>query len=160
MTLFALLSEIPFDLVFAGKAFYWGYQNVMITLLIGMLTMYGCKVLEEKISNKAGCIVACGGCFVLGALLADLLKTDYGARGILPILVLYFLRRYKPLQILGGALSFYWEFPAPLSFLFISCYNGKRGMRMKYFFYLFYPVHLLILYLICIALGMGAVPVV
>ena len=30
--LFAFISEIPFDLAFAGKAFHWCYQNVMFTL--------------------------------------------------------------------------------------------------------------------------------
>ncbi len=160
MTAFALLSEIPFDLVFAGEAFYWGYQNVMITLLIGMLTMYGCKVIEEKISNKVGQVGAWGVCFVLGAVLAEFLKTDYGAKGIIPIMVLYFLRHFKVYQMLGGALSFIWEIPAPLAFLFIGFYNGKRGMKMKYFFYLFYPLHLFLLYLISYAMGLGAIPVV
>lgn len=160
MALFALMSEIPFDLVFTGKLFYWGYQNVMITLLIGMLAMYGCKVIEEKLSNEVGRLVAWAGCFALGALVAELLKTDYGAKGIIPIMVLYFLRHFKWYQLLGGALSFYWEFPAPLSFLFIGFYNGKRGMKMKYFFYLFYPLHLFVLYLICKWMGLGAIPVV
>ncbi len=160
MTLFALLAEIPFDLVFAGKTFYWGYQNVMITLLIGMFTMYGCKVIEEKVPGKVGRFVACGACFVAGAVVADFLKTDYGARGIIPIMVLYFLRHFKVYQMIGGAISFVWELPASLSFLFIGFYNGKRGMRMKYFFYLFYPLHLFLLYLICMAMGLGSIPVV
>lgn len=160
MALFALLSEIPFDLVFAGEAFYWEYQNVMITLLIGMLTMYGCKVIEEKLLNRAGGFVAWAACFALGAVVAELLKTDYGAKGIIAIMVLYFLRNFKLYQMIGGALSFIWEMPAPLSFLFIGLYNGKRGMKMKYFFYLFYPLHLFLLYLICLAMGLGSIPVV
>lgn len=160
MALFALLSEIPFDLVFAATPVYWGYQNVMITLLIGMLAMYGCKIIEEKIPDKMGQFVACCACFAVGAAVAEFLKVDYGAKGILPIMVLYLLRHFKLYQMLGGALSFVWELPAPLSFLFISCYNGKRGMKMKYFFYLFYPAHLLVLYLICLAMGLGAIPVV
>lgn len=160
MASFALLAEIPFDLVFATSPVFWGYQNVMITLLIGMLTMYGCRVLEEKIPNKVGQFVAWGGCFALGAIVAELLKTDYGAKGIIPIMVLYLLRHFKLYQMIGGALSFIWEIPAPLSFLFIGFYNGKRGMKMKYFFYLFYPLHLIILYLICYAMGLGAIPVV
>lgn len=160
MTLFALLSEIPFDLIFSGELIYWGYQNVMITLLIGMLTMYGCKVIEEKIPDRVGQFVAWGACFAAGAVVAELLKTDYGAKGIIPIMVLYFLRHFKLYQMIGGALSFVWELPAPLAFLFIGFYNGKRGMRMKYFFYLFYPVHLLLLYLICMVLGLASIPVV
>lgn len=160
MSFFALLSEVPFDLVFAGELVYWEYQNVMITLLIGMFTMYVCRIMEEKIQNKAGRLVAWGVCVAAGAVVAELLHTDYGAKGIIPIMILYFLRNYKPYQMVGGALSFVWEIPAPLAFLFIGFYNGKRGMKMKYFFYLFYPVHLFVLYLICRALGLAGIPVV
>lgn len=160
MAIFALLSEIPFDLVFAATPVFWGYQNVMITLFIGMLTMYGCKIIEEKIPDKVGRFVAWGVCFALGAIVAEFLKVDYGAKGIIPIMALYFLRHFKLYQMIGGALSFVWEFPAPLSFLFISCYNGERGMKLKYFFYLFYPVHLLLLHFICYAMGLGGIAVV
>lgn len=160
MTLFALLSEIPFDLVFSGKVVAWEYQNVMITLLIGMFTMYGCKMIEDKIQNNMSRFVLCGVFFAVGAMVAELLKTDYGAKGIIPIMILYFLRQYKPYQLIGGAVSFVWELPAPLAFLFVGFYNGERGMKMKYFFYLFYPLHLFVLYLICLAMGLAGIAVV
>lgn len=172
MTLFALLSEVPFDLVFAGQPIYWGYQNVMVTLLIAMFTMYGCKLFIEVVGKKIGqtekgktwlfpaIIVIYVLCTLSGALVADLLQTDYGGKGIVPIMVIYFLRFDKTAQVIGGACSFYWELPAPLAFLPVWLYNGKRGMNMKYFFYLFYPVHLFILYLICWYMGLGAVSVV
>ncbi len=172
MSLFALITEVPFDLIFAAKPVYWGYQNVMITLLIGLLTMWGCKVLVglvfkvmEKTENRKKWLLPLifaiyGVCTLLGAWIAEFIKCDYGAKGVIPIMVIYFLRFYKPAQMIGGAVSFYWELPAPASFLAVWLYNGERGMKMKYFFYLFYPVHLLILYLICVVMGLGNIPVI
>jgi hypothetical protein len=87
-----------------------------------------------------------------GMGLAWLLKTDYSYHGILLIAILYFFRYYPALQTLGGCISLLWEAPACLAFIPINMYNGQRGLSLKYFFYLFYPVHLLILAVIRITL--------
>lgn len=155
MAVFALVTEIPFDLAFAGRPFYWGYQNVMFTLLIGLLVMWGMSAVEKKgfaawLTWLCNLLVAAA-----GAVLASLMETDYGAIGVVCIVVLYVFRRKKPLQIAAGCVAFLWEITAPLAFIFIGFYNGKRGWRMKYLFYAFYPVHLFLLYLISAAMGLG-----
>jgi hypothetical protein len=79
-----------------------------------------------------------------------LLKFDYRHRGIALILLLYLLRFDRKVQVLGGALFMsVWELPAVLSFFpLIYLYNGKRGFQMKYFFYLYYPLHLTVIYVL------------
>lgn len=150
MALFAILTEVPFDLAFAGKAVYWDYQNVMLTLLIGMLTMWGCDLTEKYFAEKKPLLVSgwviCTG---LGMLAAYLMQTDYDAKGIICIMALYFFRHNRLWQCMAGAVSLVWEAEAMISFLFLYIYNGQRGKQMKYFFYLFYPLHLLVLYGIC-----------
>lgn len=156
----ALVSEIPFDLAFTGKFFYWDYQNVMFTLFWGLAAMYICNGIGQKTDNRllrwSGMIVT----WLFAMCAAELMLTDYGAKGVFCIGVLYLLRYAGWKQIVGGALAFCWEIPAPISFLFIALYNGKKGASLKGFFYAFYPVHLLVLYLISLALGMGNIPVI
>ena len=160
MLLFAFISEIPFDLAFAGKMFHWGYQNVMFTLFWGLLAMYVSHAVELKtdkwfIKWPGTAIV-----WLIAAGAAEWMLTDYGAKGVGCICVLYLLRNVRGLQLLGGAAAFTWELPAPISFLFIALYNGRKGVSIKHFFYAFYPVHLLILYIISAVLGMGGIAVI
>lgn len=154
--IFALISEVPFDLAFAGKFFYMDYQNVFFTLFIGLLVMIAYRAIEEKISCTKGIkIFLYVLALVAGAVLAQILMTDYAAIGIVCIMVLYIFRKKRTNQLLAGSLVFMWEVPAPFAFIPIACYNGKRGLKMKYFFYLFYPVHLFILYLIAHFMGLA-----
>lgn len=87
-----------------------------------------------------------------GIILADFLMTDYGGVGVLTIVIMYLLRERKTSSIGWGValLTIYnpIEFTAFLDVPLVSKYNGERGLKIKYFFYIFYPAHLLILYLI------------
>ena len=156
----AVISEIPFNLAFRGKIFDASYQNVFVTLLLGLLMIWGMEAVREhflavyrkKESKEAGAyrviIPADAAVFVAAAFAAELLRCDYGAKGIIAVGLLYAFRTDKAKQMIAGCAAFFWEFTAMFSFIFIGCYNGKRGIRLKYVFYIFYPAHLLILYLI------------
>lgn len=143
---FSLISEIPFDLAIKQEVFYFGHQNVFFTLWIGLLVMVGMRYIEKKktlsISMRYLGEVAV---VVAGMVLAYLLKTDYDWFGVFVIALLYFFRLDKKQQTLSGCIAFCWEITAPLAFIPIYHYNGKRGSDFKYVFYIFYPVHLLIL---------------
>ena len=156
---FALISEIPFNLALTSKVMEFQYQNVYFTLLIGLLMMAFDKI-EKTEWIKPAKLLLCGVSLVAGAALAEFLRTDYGATGVICILVLYIFHNQKTLQIIAGCVSFLWETTAPFAFIPIAFYNGKRGLQLKYIFYIFYPLHLLILYLICVYLGIASTPAV
>lgn len=164
--LFALISEIPFDLCFNGKVLEFGYQNVFFTLFLGLLTMIAFDWIAKKewaaqaALNRVVKVVFSAAALAVGAGVAHFLKTDYAAKGVLCIMALYLFRRKKPLQIAAGCVAFLWEVTAPLAFIPIGFYNGERGLKMKYFFYAFYPVHLLLIWLVSMLMGMGWVAVV
>jgi len=84
------------------------------------------------------------------AVTAHLLNTDYGAIGVMLIFILYQTRDERKRQAVLGAVAMCYEITAPIAFLLTYYYNGKRKQRRlevaKYFFYAFYPIHLLILY--------------
>lgn len=90
---------------------------------------------------------------LLGAGLASLLHTDYGAVGVLLIVLFYCFRKHRLLaSFLGWGLlsaTLYLESYSFPAFLLCFFYNGKRGFlrgRAKYLFYFFYPLHLLLIY--------------
>lgn len=154
MFVFVLAAELPFDMAFAGQVLYWNYQSVMLTLLIGLVTMFVCKKWEEmcqddEVLRMLGILA----CTAAGMALAYYLKTDYSDKGVLSIMTFYYFRREKNVKLLAGALTFCWEPWALLAFPLLWLYNGQRGMKIKYLFYTFYPLHLLLLYLIAIIQG-------
>ena len=167
---FACISEIPFDLAIQGKWWVYSYNNVFFTLALGLLAIWGLSYVEkfyefwvekqwEPILGRililsAGLIIIVG----CGAFADMVLFTDYGLGGVVAIVVLYLLRGQRMiafaasvlvLSVITGdteilALAMLWP---------IMNYDGSRGKNMKYVFYAFYPVHLLVLALICMELG-------
>jgi hypothetical protein len=160
--LFALISEIPFDLAFSAEILEVQYQNVFFTLLIGLITVMAFHAAEEKKEwNPVVRVVLLALIVAAGMGIALFLKTDYDAKGVMAILLLYVFRKKRSMQILAGCLFFsWWELPALAAFFLLACYNGTRGLRMKYFFYVFYPAHLLLLYAVCLLMGTAGIPAV
>lgn len=151
--LFALLSELPFDLAFS-QGNMLKYQNVFFTLFLGSLVLWGLEFLNRhKIRGGWNVYFFAPLVVIAGALAAYWLNTDYSYWGILLISIFYFLKSQRVMAGIVGFLIMCWESACFPAFLLIQCYNGKRGMRLKYFFYIFYPAHLLILYFIARLLG-------
>ena len=83
----------------------------------------------------------------VSAAAAELLQTDYGASGVLLIFILYKMRADRFMQCVFGGAVMSWEITAPIAFVLLYKYNGIRRQKyLKYFFYAFYPAHLLLLY--------------
>lgn len=160
--LFALVSEVPFDLGFTGSPFYPEYQNVFFTLFIGLLVMIGFRLTEERTEgNRVLRVLLSLLILAAGAGAAQLLKTDYAAVGVLTIAVMYLCRRKKMLEAGLGCAVLTVMNPIEITAFFVMIpvymYNGKRGWNIKWFFYAFYPLHILLLYGIACALGLGQV---
>ncbi len=141
---FAIISEIPFNLFVSGKIFNLNSQNVFFTLFLGFLALY---ILENIKTDTEKTI------YVFGVVVLSLLiKGDYGARGVILIVLLYFFKNQLPfasvlsLGLLSGGV------PAWCAFVPINMYNGERGFIKgrvaKYAFYAFYPIHLFIMFAI------------
>lgn len=165
MFVFAIISEIPFDLCFnisknkllGGQFIEFGYQNVFFTLFIGLLVIIGIK--EISCQNWNNLLKGlCKAFFIAaGALLAWVLKTDYSVMGVIAIAVMYIWKErrgvgsfFMCIVLLAGNLLEFAAFPAIIP---ISMYNGRKGISCKWLFYVFYLVHLFILWAICMFCG-------
>lgn len=158
MLTFAIISEIPFDLAFSRNAFDWTHQNVIFTLLIAGLTIFAMDNIWKGKSHYIIKVIAMLAIGFLGSYIAEFMKTDYGAKGVFAIILLYLTKNNKILTLLALLWAFRFEFYMPgafpamtygfvyLSIPLILLYNGQRGRQNKWLFYIFYPGHLLIIY--------------
>ena len=171
MLLFAVLSEIPFDLMYGGAWFYPVHQNVLWTFLLGLLGVW----LMEQVRKKGKTwmyLLVCVLVVPAGLVLGTLCMVDYYGVGVLTVFVFYFLHGRKWWCFLGQLAALYWlnvellgglmypvqlfgmEFElcqqglALLALIPIWLYRGRQGYHSKPFQYLcyaFYPVHMLLL---------------
>ena len=142
LIIFALISEIPFDLAFRGSIFDMSFQNVFWTLAFGLAAM---MIYDD--SFMAGWKKTLGllACFFV----PHLFHTDYSIYGVLTIFVMYLFRKEPVLSCLAGYIVLLLQTTAEkwaiFGFLLILLYNGKRGKGNKFIYYIFYPAHLLLL---------------
>lgn len=150
---FAIVSELPWYLIGGSD----GTHNVIFTLAMGVAALAFFEGLQyHKILN---------GCAVLWiAWLATVSGVDYEWRGILMIVIFYMFRKLEA-DPLGRMLQIIFTFPlimhygvigALLASIVVFLYDGRRGFIKgnicKYGFYAFYPVHLMVIWMLLAAM--------
>lgn len=163
----ALISEIPFDLALEGAVIDLGHQNVFFTLLLGMLAVWTIDYFREKKEWDQLQMIALSMATSIGFMLAaELMMTDYSSVGVAVMIAMYIVRKmaekkikfWAPLvYVTGVALLCFMglnEMWALLTLPLFFFYKGKKGWNAKWFFYLFYPVHLLLLAIVCLCMGL------
>ena len=163
---FALISEIPFNLAIDGSLKSLDHQNVFFTLFLGLICIWAIRELAEKerLGPEKWKRVVCSILLVAAfCAIAYVLKTDYGMWGVAVIAILYLLRGYRKtgfaLACLLLTIMSLTEISSFLMLIPVAFYNGKRGPKInKYVFYAIYPLHLGILDLIAYYLNYISIP--
>ena len=151
--LFALISEYPYDMALKGGFSLRNTQNVMFTFLLAMAGICIFEAIKNKTDSLAGDLAGCLAASLFASA-ASTLKTDYGMFGVVLVYIFYFMRSDQLLKFVTAALyitAARWgktQLYCMLSFPLLALYNGERGKGLKYLFYIFYPAHLMILYLV------------
>lgn len=155
LAIFAFISQIPFMLFEYSVGFNYTL-NIFFTLFFGLL----CIIAYDKIDNKFFSLLI----IFLLCFIGEYIQVDYGYWGILLILLFFIFKNNKILMILSFLLMSiykYWSFLITDHFYYVHVllviftfsailpilfYNGKLGLKTKYLLYVFYPLHLLILF--------------
>ncbi|MEG1687058.1 MAG: TraX family protein [Angelakisella sp.] len=138
------LSEVPFDLLAQDKLVAPG-MNVCFTLAAGVACVW---LLERRDSRSTTLAV-----LLLAAV--ALLATDYSFPGVLAVVILHhYAGKQQPVRgmalacLLTGLFFGSLQLFSLAAVLPIALYNGKRGPSLKYTFYLYYPLHMLVLWVV------------
>ena len=170
LLLFAIISEIPFNLAMGSRVFYPIHQNILWSFLIAIgLIHWNEKVNEKQVWKR---ILVGLASVLIGYIGGIITFVDFYHAGILTVLVFYFFKDkkwwcylgqlvclwYINFEMLGGfsyeinlfgeTYFFVRQGIAILALIPIWLYKGKQGYHSKtlqYIYYAFYPLHLLIL---------------
>ena len=174
MLIFAVITEIPFNLMVADTVFYPYHQNVLWTFVIALLLMYINELAKKKDKWWLTLITAAATCLI-GYILGIVTFSDYNGPGVLMVLIFYFFRGRNwwnyvlqlvamyyinfellrgltiNVELFGHSFELVQQGLALLALPFIWLYQGRRGKKTKafqYFCYAFYPMHMLVLWFV------------
>ena len=153
--IFALISQIPFMLFHKIISNDFAL-NIFFTLLLGLASIY----IYDKSKHKFFGIVIS----IIIGIIAEFIHCDYGFYGISIILLFYVFKNNSLLSSILFIIAVTINYLIPIikygfydiylylyiftliPIIFIALYNGKKGKNTKYLLYLFYPIHLLLIY--------------
>ena len=170
LLLFAILSEIPFNLAMGSSVFFPIHHNVLWSFLIAIgLIHWNEKVKDKQMWKRILVGIATVAIAYIGGIITFV---DYYNAGILMVLAFYFFRGRKGWCYLGQLICLWYinfeilggysyevdilgqthfierQGLALLALVPIWLYDGRQGYHNKtlqYSYYVFYPLHLLIL---------------
>lgn len=142
------------------------YINIMLSFALASGLVFVSepvikRMSEGKLSPFAGTLLLIVELGAVAALCCNF-TVDYGFWGVLSVCAAYYAGgKYRKLAAMGVFLAIYsvscgvwFQFFCLLSLPLLALYNGTRGkLRMKYFFYIYYPLHMAIIYLISLLLS-------
>lgn len=139
------------------------YMNILLTFSLSVITIFAIdNFIEKKSRLSLLCVSGVASGVICISLIFPLIfkesgfDIDYGFLGVLLPVAVYYSRNKTAkiisaavilvlMAFMSGEIQFFSLSAIPLLLL----YNGKRGkLDMKYVFYIFYPAHLVIIYLI------------
>ena len=174
MLVWALLAEIPFNLMYGGSIFYPYHQNVLWTFLLSLLLILLIDKSRSRFRPMPAAFLSAG-LTILGFVLGYAAMVDYYGVCVLTVLNFYFFRNqnwksrlgqflclyilnveflggyYYEVQVFGLEIEVVQQGFALLALIPIFLYRGRQGIRNKlfqYFCYGFYPVHMLLLFIL------------
>lgn len=161
LLIFALISEVPFNLAFSNKIIDYENINTIWSFFIAVIVITFLDYLLKK--DKKGCLLYFPLIIFLVFLISTLISVDYLGFGVLLIICFYYSNKTKYKNLIDSlciiifsiciciiSKSFI-QMYCILSIFLILLYSHKKEKRnnyIKYGFYIFYPLHLLVLYLI------------
>ncbi len=163
LAIFACISQIPFMLFMTMLNRSIFSLNIFFTLLLGLLAITIFDNIYTKSDNKfykiLGFIAV-----ILISVFASIINCDYGAFGVLAIFIFYLFKQNKLLMNISFIILVFFRYIEDIIYstyklqyillaictclplVFINLYNNKKGKDIKYLLYLFYPLHLLVIY--------------
>jgi hypothetical protein len=140
----ALISELPYDLANSLHVWDLSSQNAMVSMTIALLMLYFLRMCEKQSGFTRALLQIC---IVTAAVVwAALFRAEYGLCIVLLAAIFYLFRERSGWKMVLGMVVSLMYVTSPLAFYGIWCYNGKREDKIpKYAYYVFYPLHLLVL---------------
>lgn len=169
LILFAFISQIPF-LLFHSIINNEPGLNVIFTLFLGLVAI----IIYDKYNKFVGVFSA-----IIFGIIAHFLNSDYSFYGVGITFLFYVFNKNKCLLAISFIIATLMQYSYLIlvyynygfeflknvfiiylpyfictifSIIIILCYNKKKGPSTKYFFYLFYPLHMILIYILSFVL--------
>ena len=152
LLLFAIITQPIYDYAFNNHEL-----NILFTFSLSFLLLSSIEFIKKIINkynkgieNYLYKTISYLLIYIIFLILSIILNVDYQALGISLVLIFYLspnillsLLLYLTIAITLDVNNI--QLYSLIAFIFIYFYNGKKGKDIKYFFYLYYPLHLLLL---------------